>query len=97
MAGKIIIRLLFVILLILGSSNLTLAQEKPDEITATELISYYFDLFLSGNYESAAQLWEPTALERATRLGIEYDGIPVKPDCNSPVQYDFRCSVPGAG
>jgi hypothetical protein len=89
MAGKIIIRLLFVILLILGSSNLTLAQEKPDEITATELISYYFDLFLSGNYESAAQLWEPTALERATRLGIEYDGIPVKPDCNSPVQYDF--------
>jgi hypothetical protein len=89
MAGSQIFRIFFLILLVASLSGPVIAQERTDEIVAGDLLFYYFDLFLSGNYESAAQLWEPSALERATRLGIEYDGIPIKADCNSPIQYDF--------
>ena len=56
---------------------------------ATDLINYYLDLVKSGNYESALDMWEQSCLGRATRLGIEYDDIPMKPDCNSFVIYDF--------
>ncbi len=52
---------------------------------AVELMNYYYDLILSGNYESARGMWDPSALFRASRLGIEYDGIPLKVDCTSPV------------
>jgi hypothetical protein len=60
-----------------------------DKNQSRALIQYYFDLIKSGNYESAQGLWEPSTLARATRLGIEYDDAPVKPDCSSPVIYDF--------
>jgi len=52
---------------------------------AMELMNYYYDLILSGNYESARGIWDPSAVFRASRLGIEYDGIPLKVDCTSPI------------
>lgn len=56
-----------------------------DDKKAQDMLIYYLDLVQSGNYESALGMWEPTALERATRLGIEYRNIPIKPDCGSPI------------
>ena len=53
------------------------------------MVNYYFDLVLSGNYESASGLWEPSSLARANRLGIEYDNMGIKIDCSSPIIYDF--------
>jgi hypothetical protein len=45
----------------------------------------YFDLLVSGNLESAGYLWRQDIYERAARFGIEYTGIPLKVDCNSPI------------
>ncbi len=71
--------------LFLGSILPFNANGKPDEQVAAESLIDYFDLIRSGNYESALSMWEPSTIKRATRLGIEYNNIPVKPDCNSPV------------
>ncbi len=65
------------------------SQGKSDEVLCNELIQNYFDLVISGNYTSALDLWEPDILSRAERLGITYSSIPIKPDCGSPVIYDF--------
>jgi hypothetical protein len=64
------------------------ALSQSDDQKAYEMVAYYFDLIVSGNYESAVDFWEISAIERAHRLGIEYDDAPVKPDCSSPVVYD---------
>lgn len=45
----------------------------------------YFDLLETGNIESAGYLWTEEDQERAHRFGIEYEGIPIKTDCTSPV------------
>jgi len=71
--------------ILLGSLLPFSAHGKSDERMATDAMTDYFDLIRSGNYESALGMWEPSTIERATRLGIEYNNIPVKPDCNSPV------------
>lgn len=49
------------------------------------MLSDYFDLLVSGNHESARYYWIPAALERSSRFGIEYEGVPLKVDCNSPI------------
>lgn len=79
--------LLFWILLMVW--NVSYSSESLDNRLSQEVANYYFDLILSGNYESAAGLWEPSSMARANRLGIEYDNMMVKADCNSPVIYDF--------
>ncbi|PKK82942.1 MAG: hypothetical protein CVT49_11155 [candidate division Zixibacteria bacterium HGW-Zixibacteria-1] len=61
-----------------------------DETKAQEIIYYYLDLLRSGNFESAAGLWEPSCLEQSNRLGIKYDGIPIKADCVSPFVYNYE-------
>lgn len=60
-----------------------------DDSQINDFLFYYLDLIRSGNYESATRLWKPSVLDRASRLGIRYDGIDVKPDCMSPVIYDY--------
>ncbi|MEW5925244.1 MAG: hypothetical protein AB1746_14780 [Candidatus Zixiibacteriota bacterium] len=60
-----------------------------DEARAQEIIHYYLDLLRSGNFESARGLWEPSCLEQSDRLGIQYDGIPIKADCGSPFLYNY--------
>jgi len=61
-----------------------------NETKAGELIYDYLDLLRSGNFESAAGLWEPSCREQALRLGLVYDNIPVKADCASPYVYDYE-------
>ncbi len=60
------------------------------ETKVLEMMDYYYDLMLSGNYESARAFWEPSALFRSERLGIEYEGIPLKADCSSPIMNSIK-------
>jgi hypothetical protein len=52
---------------------------------AIPVINEYFDLIAAGSFDVAGDMWTPEALERASRFGISYTGIPIKADCNSPV------------
>jgi hypothetical protein len=52
-------------------------------------LSEYFDLLVSGNLESALYLWTQEDIDRASRFGIEFEGIPLKVDCTSPVIRDL--------
>lgn len=66
------------------------ADGNSDDRTANMMVVEYFDLIRSGNYESAQSMWEPSTIKRAARLGIEYENIPIKTNCNSPVLYDLE-------
>ncbi|MEA3296755.1 MAG: hypothetical protein U9R56_02690, partial [candidate division Zixibacteria bacterium] len=52
-------------------------------------LTEYFDLLISDNLESARDLWSEDALERSSRFGIEYVGVPLKVDCSSPIVRDI--------
>lgn len=54
-------------------------------ILATEMIGRYFDLLADNNLEIAGDLWTPEALERSSRFGITYTGIPLRVDAVSPI------------
>lgn len=53
--------------------------------TGMAMLTEYFDLLVTGNYESASYLWQEKCQERATRFGITYTDIPLKADCGSPI------------
>ncbi|MEW5994581.1 MAG: hypothetical protein AB1744_09310 [Candidatus Zixiibacteriota bacterium] len=56
---------------------------------AVETLGGYFELLVTGNLESAEQMWTQAAIERSRRFGINYEGIPLKVDCVSPVVNRF--------
>lgn len=58
--------------------------------TNVTTLANYFDLLVSGNIESAHFLWTDEARERAERFGIEYENIPLKIDCYSPIVKDIN-------
>jgi len=88
------LRYLFIIVILFFTffvvSISSFSAKSLDNRLSQDVLLYYFDLVLSGNYESAAGLWEPSSLARANRLGIEYDNIPLKGDCGSPIIYDYN-------
>lgn len=49
------------------------------------MLADYFDLIKAGNYMIAHDLWDEDALKRGEKFGIEYNNIPLKPDCVSPI------------
>lgn len=57
-----------------------LAQNQPPHH-----LRNYFDLLESGNFESATYMWTEAAQERSSRFDIEYENIPIRIDCSSPV------------
>jgi hypothetical protein len=63
---------------------------KAQQTGAAPLLNSYFDLLVSGNYESAGYLWTKEAQERSTKLGIKYQNIPLKMDCTSPIVQDLN-------
>ncbi|MBI5267733.1 MAG: hypothetical protein HY851_10920 [candidate division Zixibacteria bacterium] len=50
-----------------------------------DVVNEYLDLVASGNYESATERWLPACRERSGRFGIEYPGVPIRPDATSPM------------
>jgi hypothetical protein len=77
--SSVVYRVVLTTLIIVG---LFIPSKAADEI---DLLTKYFDYLVSGNYESAAYLWDEKSLDRASRFGIEYTGIPLKTDCGSPI------------
>ncbi|MDF1544097.1 MAG: hypothetical protein P1R58_03225 [bacterium] len=74
-------RLLFSVLSLAALPSLAIAEaQRPEQQMAD-----YFDMLVSGNYESASYMWSEAARERSTRFGIEFDNIVVKADCASPI------------
>ncbi|PWB74774.1 hypothetical protein C3F09_03540 [candidate division GN15 bacterium] len=55
------------------------------QYAAIQMLTEYFDLVISGNYESASYMWSEQAQARASRFGITYTGIPIRCDCTSPI------------
>ena len=81
---RLVLSLLFVMLL----PALAIADKEGDIVDYSRGVSTltdYFDMLVSGNLESAGYLWRQDTYERASRFGIEYTGIPLKVDCNSPI------------
>jgi hypothetical protein len=72
---------------LLGLTALAVFTFCPPSHSADEvdLLTKYFDFLVGGNYESASYLWDEASLERASRFGITYTGIPLKQDCGSPI------------
>ena len=64
------------------------SAQSPQNAVAT--LADYFELLASGNFESAEYMWLPQAQQRAARLGITYEDIPLKSDCNSPIVRDLE-------
>jgi len=54
------------------------------------MLGEYFDLLVSGNHESALYLWTQEDLDRSSRFEIEFEGIPLKVDCSSPIVRDLK-------
>lgn len=66
-------------------TSLIQAQTESPGRQETILMKDYFDLIISGNFESASYLWAPESIQRARKFGIEYDNIVMKNDCTSPI------------
>ena len=61
------------------------AQGEKSYLDAIPVFDEYLQLIADGNYEIAADMWTPEALERSSRFGIKFTDIPMKVDCNSPI------------
>ncbi|MFH1372547.1 MAG: hypothetical protein ABII79_01960 [bacterium] len=72
------------------ATSATGAVAESEENSAIETLIEYFNLLTTGNLESAAQMWSEAALERSSRFGIEFSGIPLKVDAASPVMGDLE-------
>ena len=82
--------LILVGFLVATASAVAPPNQPPPGDNGIVTLGEYFDLLVSGNLESARSLWMPAALERSSRFGIEYEGIPLKVDCASPVVRDVK-------
>ncbi|MCP4705209.1 MAG: hypothetical protein GY865_11405 [candidate division Zixibacteria bacterium] len=90
MSKKYQIRFILNIVLILILFTPVFSFAKSNIQVVHEMLAEYFDLIRSGNYESALGMWDPLAVKKANRLGIDYNDIPLKIDCNSPVLYNYE-------
>ncbi len=69
-------------ILVLGTG--AVRAQRPDESGVTTM-TQYFEYLAMDNFEIASDMWTPEARERSLRFGIEFDGIPLKADCGSPL------------
>ncbi|MEA2031084.1 MAG: hypothetical protein U9N55_05775 [candidate division Zixibacteria bacterium] len=82
-------RAIIAILIVLIILPVSAFSKQVNTRKMVENIYFYFDLLVSGNLESARNLWTESVIERSERFGIEYDSIPLKLDCSSPVMQDL--------
>lgn len=59
--------------------------QPVEHSSSAPMLGSYFDLIVSGNYESAGYLWNSAAQERSSKFGIQYENVPLKIDCTSPI------------
>ncbi len=70
---------------VFGQEVTTDAKPINPVFEGNRMLQEYVDLVQSGSIESAWMHWSPYARLRSERLGIEYDGISIKADLNSPL------------
>jgi len=73
----------FALCVLAASSGTTLAQTQDESGITT--MTQYFEYLAMDNFEIASDMWTPEAKERSERFGIEFEGIPLKADCASPL------------
>ncbi len=83
------IQLLIAGFLLLASSGLAAEGQEP-HLSSVPMLSSYFDMMVSGNFESAGFFWNRAAQDRSAKLGIKYENIPLKIDCTSPIVQDLK-------
>ncbi|MGH8015866.1 MAG: hypothetical protein ACREBV_06715, partial [Candidatus Zixiibacteriota bacterium] len=76
------IRVLFIGLMLAAAS---VQPSSAQHSNSAPMLGSYFDMLVSGNYESATYFWNRQAQDRSAKFGIQYDKIPLKIDCASPV------------
>ena len=64
--------------------------QQVEHSSSAPMLSSYFDMIASGNYESAGYFWNRAAQERSSKFGIQYENVPLKIDCTSPVVNNLR-------
>jgi len=85
MTSRILISV-FTFLALLTAASPALGQHT----SAAPILSSYFDMMVSGNFESASFFWNRAAQDRSAKFGIQYQNIPLKIDCNSPIVQNLK-------
>ena len=80
-----LIKTLFCAIVILLLSGSRANCQEEERVSSAPMLGSYFDMIVSGNYESASFFWNRAAQDRSTKFGIEYENVPLKIDCTSPV------------
>ncbi|HVP06932.1 MAG TPA: hypothetical protein VMS71_03745 [Candidatus Acidoferrum sp.] len=78
------LRLLLAVGPVLLAWHISARAQAYDE-NGIQTLTDYFDLLASGNFESAGYMWSQAAQDRSARFGIEYENIPLRVDCTSPI------------
>ncbi len=73
----------FLILLFVSPASADPPQPSPEQIAEK-----YVSALIREDWKEAADCWDPEEVIRAGRLGIRYEGRPLKFDCTSPL-YDY--------
>lgn len=63
---------------------------KAQRISSAPMLGSYFDMMVTGNYESASFFWNRAAQDRSAKFGIKYENIPLKIDCTSPIVQNLK-------
>jgi len=74
------LRVITAALIVLTLSISASAGERPDSI-----LIEYIEAIKNAEWKKSENLWESEFIERSRRFGIEYDNVPAKYDCASPV------------
>ena len=76
---------IYLILALIACSAQAMDLASEHAVIGTKMLSQYFELLAADNFEIAHDMWLPEVQERSSRFGIEYEGCPLRIDCNSPV------------
>ncbi len=90
--AKVVLGLVIAGLFVAGAGK-AIGQTEADSVArpvnpifqGNTMLQEYIDLVQDRNFESARMQWSPYAHSRSVRLGIQYEGISIKADLNSPL------------
>ncbi len=64
--------------------------QQVEHSSSAPMLGSYFDMIASGNYESAGYFWNRAAQDRSSKFGIQYENVPLKIDCTSPIVNNIK-------
>ncbi len=78
----------FIIALLMAAFSVSSASAQ--QTSSAPMLGSYFEMLVTGNYESAGFFWSRAAQERSSKFGIKYENIPLKTDCTSPIVQNLK-------